>query len=174
MMLKICLIKEENMVNDGKRVGESNYRFKPNASNYYDCTNPIAGAAVDLKEDPEVCKSPPGGLEAEYIDEIQFVIPPPVDIAQLIRFLRQAREILQCDMTKIVGSWADGCAITMRPEKPVLLASIVAKFREISQIELTQDMLLEADRYPQLPNRLAALFEPGDQSNTIYVNFMNN
>ncbi len=46
-------------------------------------------------------------------EEVQLVIPPPVEANQLMRFASQVEEILQSRVLQVVGSWQEGTAITI-------------------------------------------------------------
>ncbi len=82
-------------------------------------------------------KTAKGSLRQELNDlpeEVQMVIPPPVDANQLIRFVSRVEEMLQSRMLQMVGSWKGDIAITIALPKPTLLADILNKLREMPEV----------------------------------------
>ena len=67
-------------------------------------------------------------------EEVQMVIPPPVDANQLIRFISRVEEMLQSRMLQMVGSWKGDTAITIVLPKPTPLENILDKLGEIPEV----------------------------------------
>ncbi|MFC1899494.1 response regulator transcription factor [Chloroflexota bacterium] len=72
-------------------------------------------------------------------EEIQMVIPPPVDANQLISFISQVEETLQSHMLQMVGSWKGDTAITMSLAKPTMIEEITTKLKTINTVNSIGD-----------------------------------
>ena len=68
-------------------------------------------------------------------EEVQLVIPPPVEANQLMRFASQVEGILQSRVLQVVGSWQEGTAITIILNKAIVLEDILNKLAEMPEIE---------------------------------------
>ncbi len=108
---------------------------------------------------------PPGhNGSGTMLEELQMVIPPPVDAKQLIRFVSRVEEMLQSRTLQMVGSWEGGTAITIPLPKPAPLADILNKLGEMAEVEtigeepLTEEaesrLLKKAAAIPRLKNRV--------------------
>ena len=111
-----------------------------------------------------------GGSLTEYdglsplLEEVQMVIPPPVDANQLMRFVGQVEEMLQSHMLQMVGSWQGGTAITIPLPKPAPLAELMNQLEELSEVgtigespltgETDRRLFKKADAVPRLNDRL--------------------
>jgi len=95
--------------------------------------------------------------EGGLLQEVQMVIPPPVDANQLIRFVGRVEEMLQSHMLRMVGSWKGGTAITIPLPKPTSLADILSKLGEISEVEAVGEKPLTGEGDPDLLNKAAAM-----------------
>jgi len=102
-----------------------------------------------------------GSLLQEHGDpmpeEVQMVIPPPVDANQLIRFVSRVEEMLQSRMLQMVGSWQEGTAITIPLPKPAPLANILNKLGEMSEVETIREEPLTKEAEPNLFKKAAAI-----------------
>jgi len=76
-----------------------------------------------------------GKGEEIMVEEVQMIIPPPIEANQLMRFASQVEEIFGSSLLQIVGSWHQGTAITVCLIKPTLLGDILNKLAEIPEIE---------------------------------------
>ena len=73
------------------------------------------------------------------LEELQMVIPPPVDANQLMSFVSRVEELLQSRILQMVGSWQGGTAITIPLPKPAPLTNILDKLGEMSEVETIQE-----------------------------------
>ena len=74
--------------------------------------------------------------EAEdMVEEVQLVIPPPVDANQLLGFASRVEKIFNSSLLQIVGSWRNGTALTICLNKATPLAHILNKLAEMPEIE---------------------------------------
>jgi len=97
-------------------------------------------------------------------EEIQLVLPPPVEANQLMRFTGRAEEALQSRVMQMVGSWQEGTVLTFILNKATSLADILNKFGNISEVEaigekpltgkINPNLLKQAEAIPRLKNRL--------------------
>ena len=90
-------------------------------------------------------------------EEIQMVIPPPVDANQLIRFVSRVEEMLQSRMLQMVGSWKGDTAITIALSKPTALANILNKLGEMPEVGTIGEEPLTGGADPSLFKKVAAM-----------------
>jgi len=90
-------------------------------------------------------------------EEVQLIIPSPVEANQLMRFASQVEEILQSHVLQVVGSWQEGTAMTVVLQKAIPLADILNKLREAPEIEAIGGKPLKGETSPSLLKRVAAI-----------------
>ena len=73
--------------------------------------------------------------EADMVEEVQLIIPPPVEANQLMRFVSRVEEIFNSSLLQIVGSWRNGTALTTCLNKATPIADILNKLAEMPEIE---------------------------------------
>jgi len=102
-----------------------------------------------------------GSLLQEHGDpmpeEVQVVIPPPVDANQLIRFVSRVEEMLQSRMLQMVGSWKGDTAITIALPKPTPLANILDKLGEMTEVGTVGEAPLAGKADPSLFKKIATV-----------------
>jgi len=91
------------------------------------------------------------------LEEVQMVIPPPIEANQLMRFVSRVEEMLQSRMLQMVGSWQEGTAITIPLPKPAPLANILNKLGEMSEVETIREEPLTKEAEPSLFKKAAAI-----------------
>ena len=97
------------------------------------------------------------------VEEIQLVLPPPVEASQLMRFAGRAEETLQSRVLQVVGSWQEGTVLTIILTKATSLADILNKFGNMSEVEaigekpqtgeVSPKLLKKAEAIPRLKKR---------------------
>jgi len=90
-------------------------------------------------------------------EEVQMVIPPPIDANQLIRFVSRVEEMLQSRMLQMVGSWKGDTAITIALPKPTLLANILNKLGEMLEVGTVGEAPLAGEVDPSLFKKIATM-----------------
>ena len=90
-------------------------------------------------------------------EEVQMVIPPPVDANQLIRFVSRVEEMLQSRMLQMVGSWKGDTAITIALPKPTPLADILSKLGEMPEVGTIGEEPLTGKAVPSLFKKVATM-----------------
>jgi len=115
-------------------------------------------------EKAEECFPQEHNSSGTMLEEVQMVIPPPVDANQLLRFISRVEEMLQSHMRQMVGSWQGGTAITIPLQKPTPLANILNELGEMPEVgtieenplteEAYQRLLKKADAIPRLNDRI--------------------
>ena len=102
-----------------------------------------------------------GGLiqehDAPMPEEVQMVIPPPVDASQLVRFVSRVEEMLQSRMLQMVGSWKGDTAITIALPKPTPLANILNKLGEMPEVGTIGEEPLTGEADSSLFKKVAAM-----------------
>ena len=98
------------------------------------------------------------------VEEVQLVLPPPVDANQLMRFAGRAEEALQSRVLQVAGSWHEGTVMTIVLPKAISLEDILSKFGNMSEIEavgeepltgeVSTKLLKKAEAIPRLKNRV--------------------
>ncbi len=73
--------------------------------------------------------------EADMVEEVQLVIPPPVESKQLMNFANRVEEVFNSSLLQIVGNWQNGTALTICLKEPTPLADILNKLTEMPEIE---------------------------------------
>ena len=96
----------------------------------------------------------PGDLMPE---EIQMIIPPPIDANQLVRFISQVEEMLQSRMLQMVGSWRGDTAITIALPKPTPLEDILNKLGGMPEVVTIGEELPAGEIDPGLFKKAAAM-----------------
>ncbi len=100
------------------------------------------------------------GGSSTMVEEVQMVIPPPIDANQLMRFVSRAEEMLQSRMLQMVGSWKGGTAITIPLPKPTPLADILNTLGEIPEVETVEEKPLTREAEPRLFKKADAISKP--------------
>lgn len=123
-------------------------------------------------------KKAKGSLPQEHSvpmpEEIQMVIPPPVDANQLVRFVSRVEEMLQSRMLQMVGSWRGDTAITIALPKPTPLANILDRLGEMSEVGTIGEKPLTGEADPSLFKKVAAIPRPKTRvRKTIFVTLKN-
>jgi len=112
-------------------------------------------------------KKAKGSLPQELGDlmpeEIQMIIPPPIDANQLVRFISQVEEMLQSRMLQMVGSWRGDTAITIALSKATPLEDILNKLGGMPEVvtigeepptgEIDPSLFKKAASMPKLTTR---------------------
>ncbi len=108
------------------------------------------------------------------LEEIQFVIPPPVEANQLLRFTSLVEEILQPRVLQVIGSWREGTAVTAILSKAIPLVDILGKLRETPEIESVREEPLKWETSPSLIKKASAIpRQKMRPRKTIFVNLKN-
>jgi len=112
--------------------------------------------------------------EGDLLQEVQMVIPPPVDAAQLIRFVSRVEEMLHSRVAQMIGSWREGTAVTIPLLRPTPLANILNKLEEMSEVEATGEKPLTGEGNPSLLKKTATTSRPKTRpSKIIFVTLKN-
>lgn len=98
------------------------------------------------------------------IEEVQLVLPPPVEASRLMRFTSRAEEALHSRVLQVIGSWQEGTIMTIILSRAISVADILGKFRNMAEVEAVGEQMVagdinpklikQADAMPRLKNRL--------------------
>ena len=77
--------------------------------------------------------------EDGLVEEVELLIPLPVEAAHLLRFTEQVEKMLHASILRIVGSWEWGAAITILP-KPAPLPHLLNKLRAMPEVEEVEEL----------------------------------
>ncbi len=90
-------------------------------------------------------------------EEVQMVIPPPIDANQLIRFVSRVEERLQSRVLQMVGSWKGYSAITIALPKPTPFENILNELREMPEVGTIGEEPLTGEADPNLFKKVATM-----------------
>ncbi|MFC2034306.1 response regulator transcription factor [Chloroflexota bacterium] len=105
------------------------------------------------------------GNSSNIFEELQMVIPPPIEANQLIGFAKQVEEVLKSHVMQVVGSWNEGTTITIMLNTAMALEDILEKIGLVSGIDTVAEepsslndkfnynLLRKAKSIPRLNNR---------------------
>jgi len=94
--------------------------------------------AVD-SADKSATLSPPQDNSSLFEGEIEIAMPPPVNMAQLIRFRRNLQDISHLKILRTTGSWKEGSVITALMDRPLPLISVLTEMPEVKKAEMWAD-----------------------------------
>ena len=83
----------------------------------------------------DVDKEPEYPLPEDMVRELELVIPPPFEAAQLLRFIDQVEEILGATIVQGIGSWKKGTTITIVPRNGTSLPDLLHRLAKIPEVE---------------------------------------
>ena len=97
------------------------------------------------------------------VEELQLVLPPPVEANQLMRFAGRAEEALQSRVMQVVGSWQEGTVMTIILPKLTALPDILNTLRGLPEVATVEEkplngainpkLIKKADAVPRLKSR---------------------
>ena len=111
------------------------------------------------------------GGSSMMFDEIQLVIPPPVDAGQLMRFVSRTEDALWCRVLQVIGSWRDGTVMTINLDRATPLGDILDKLGQMPEIKAVGEEALTTVSSPGLLKKVSSTPAKGKQSKTILVTF---
>jgi len=104
------------------------------------------------------------------VEELQLILPPPVEANQLMRFTGRTEETLESRVLQVVGSWQEGTVVTVILDKAMPLADILNKLAETSEVETVGEQPLTEETSPNLLKKAAAIPKLKNRMRkTIYV-----
>jgi len=98
-----------------------------------------------------------GESSGTFFEELQLIMPPPVEASQLMKFTSQVEDILQSRVLQIVGAWHEGTAVTVVLSKATPVADILKKLGEIPELEATSEQPPRSGTSPTLIKRARAI-----------------
>ncbi|MFC1860386.1 response regulator transcription factor [Chloroflexota bacterium] len=107
-------------------------------------------------------------------EEVQMVIPPPVDANLLVKFVSRAEEILQSYTMQMVGSWRGDTAITLALLKPIPSEDIVNRLGLLPEVDTIGDEPPTGKTDSSLSKKIATMPRLNDKlKKTIFVTLKN-
>jgi len=111
-----------------------------------------------LRNDYEERLDEKAGEDTDYVfEEVQLVLPPPVEANQLMRFANQVEEALQSRLLQVVGSWQEGTAMTIILDRGMPLVDILSKLGGIPEVEAIGEEPLIGETSPKLLKQAKAI-----------------
>ena len=121
------------------------------------------GVKSTIKVDYEDARHRPGDLAHVPVEEIQVVLPPPVEASQLMRLAGRIEEVLHSRVLQMVGAWQEGTIMTIVLTEAASLEDILSAFNKMPEIEAAADrplsgavnqaLISKAEAVPRLRNR---------------------
>jgi DNA-binding NarL/FixJ family response regulator len=104
------------------------------------------------------------GVPGTMVEELQLVLPPPIEANQLMRLSTRVENLLKSRVLQVIGAWEEGTVMTIALAKAVLMADILNTFRNIPEIQrvgeeplvmsVSPKLLKKAEAIPRLKNRV--------------------
>jgi CheY-like chemotaxis protein len=111
----------------------------------------------DELDNKPVDKKPLEEVPSVMVEEVQLVLPPPVEANQMMRFVSRAEEALHSPVLEVIGSWQEGTIITIILPAAASLSDILGKFKNMSEIEAVGEKLLSGEVNPKLLKKAEAI-----------------
>jgi len=100
---------------------------------------------------------------AAMIEEIQLVLPPPIEANQLMKLSGRVEEVLQSRVLRMVGAWQEGTVMTIVLNRVKTLPDILNAFRNMPEVQavgekplgddVSHKLLSKAEAVPKQKNR---------------------
>lgn len=78
---------------------------------------------------------PEGSDSGTLVREAELIIPPPFDVARLLRFIYQVEGALDATIAQQVGSWDEGTAVTLMLQRATPLVDILDRLGKMPDVE---------------------------------------
>jgi len=91
------------------------------------------------------------------LEEVELIIHPPVDGAQLIIFISQVEEAFQSHTLQLVGSWMGGTAITISLQQPTPVVDVLNILGELCDLETAGEKPLTEGTAADFPKKASAV-----------------
>ncbi|MBI2852177.1 MAG: response regulator [Chloroflexi bacterium] len=138
--------------------------------------NPVSDAKEANKAAPKTAAVPvnrPDSPES-MLEEIQLVMPPPVDPNQLIRFTKQVDKTLHPRIVQVVGSWREGTTVTAVLPWATPLADALASLRDCPEVDSISEEPPKWEASRELLQKASALSgQRAKPRKTIFVRLKN-
>ncbi|MFC1957976.1 response regulator transcription factor [Chloroflexota bacterium] len=113
------------------------------------------------------------GLNAMF-EEVQLVLPPPVEANQLMRFATQTEQRVQSRVLQVVGTWQEGTAMTIILNRATPLADILDSLREVPEVSTIGEEPLTGEPNPTLLEKALAIPRLNNRNRkTLFVTLTN-
>jgi|ETN02SMinimDraft_2_1059926.scaffolds.fasta_scaffold284821_1 hypothetical protein len=93
------------------------------------------------------------------VEEVQLVLPPPIEANQLMRFTGRTEEMLQSRVLQVVGSWQESTVITIILDNATAMAYIMDKLENMPDVEAITEKPLSTEVSCNLLKRAAAKYQ---------------
>ncbi|MBN2239364.1 MAG: response regulator transcription factor [Dehalococcoidales bacterium] len=98
------------------------------------------------------------------VEEIQLVLPPPVEANQLMRLSGRVEHVMKSRVLQVIGAWEEGTIMTIALNQAISFEEILLTLRNIPEIEnageelplsaVSTKLLEKAEAVPKLNNRI--------------------
>ncbi|MFC1946637.1 response regulator transcription factor [Chloroflexota bacterium] len=100
----------------------------------------------------------------DVIEELQMIIPPPVEANQLMRLSGEVESSLNSRVLQVIGSWEEGTIMTIALDKTSTLPDILEILKSIPKVQraseeppvsaISPNLLEKAKAVPRVNNRI--------------------
>jgi DNA-binding NarL/FixJ family response regulator len=98
------------------------------------------------------------GIEtASMVEELQLVLPPPVEANQLMRLSGRVEHVLKSRVLQVIGAWEEGTIMTISLNKATPISEILDTFRKIPEISTVGEKLPDITIGPKLIQKAGAV-----------------
>ena len=97
------------------------------------------------------------------VEELQLILPPPVEANQLMRLSGRVEHVLKSRVLQVIGAWEEGTIMTIALNRAVPFEEILETFKNIPEIAgvgedppmfvISPKLLEKVDAVPKLGNR---------------------
>lgn len=98
------------------------------------------------------------------VEELQLIIPPPIEANQLMRLSGRVEHVLSSRVLQVIGAWEEGTIMTIGLNKAALITDIIHTFSGIPEIEkvseepplsiISPKLLKKAESVPKSNNKI--------------------
>jgi DNA-binding NarL/FixJ family response regulator len=98
------------------------------------------------------------GIEtSSMVEELQLVLPPPVEANQLMRLSGRVEHVLKSRVLQVIGAWEEGTIMTISLNKATPINEILDTFRKIPEISTAGEKLPDITIGPKLIQKAGAI-----------------
>jgi DNA-binding NarL/FixJ family response regulator len=111
----------------------------------------------------------------DVIEELQIIIPPPVEANQLMRLSGRVESSLNSRVLQVIGSWEEGTIMTIALDHTSTLPDILEILKSIPEIQRASNKPPESDVSPKLIAKAQAVPRVNNRiRKAVYVTLVKN
>lgn len=104
------------------------------------------------------------------VEELQIILPPPVEANQLMRLLSRVEHVLKSRVLQVIGTWEEGTILMIALNKATPIIDILDTLRSIPEIKMAGEELPEIAVSPKLVRKAEAVPKINNRlRKTVYI-----